>query len=1325
MKQLTCGACGATQSLADGDLPAGAKEVACQACGVAIAVRPIGFGPALAAFDAEDGDGDDVLDLPAPRRASPLAGAPTGAGQPLPSLGLELDALQELPTVNEAPASNKTAFGIATGPAPRDMGDLPAPKTAKTGLSALAGLGDLPAPKGPAAASGPFGDLPAPKGPVGSGGPFGDLPAPKGPVGSGGPFGDLPAPKGPVGGAFGDLPAPKGPVGGAFGNLPTPKGPVGGGGIADLPAPKGPAGAFADLPAPKAPAAAPPLNLGHAALDMLDLPSPAAPAANSLTPKLEQGLTAKPSDLFADLPLPSPAAPPKVASGASLDLLGDLPKPISTHAPSSGGGKALDLDDLDLEQPSTPAATAGGKAEPLAPPPIAKPAAGAAVPNLDLGDFGGLDLPSSSASSSSQPSQRAAAAQSVSDAMASNAAAAASGASGASVTEGRNKTEVDFGTSTDDLDLSLGSDKQAAPAFGMPSSSTKSSAPAANPDGPATKIDISSKKSKGELTKRAKLIAVGVGVAVLLVISGGIYGYLKWSAAKELETKIANLLVDARTELSRGNTGHWDKAVTIANEVLALQPNNSDALGIAAQGLLAGYLDEGVDGARRLGQVKNLIAKMGTAKGNDVEMAQALKLLALDTGQGERALQRLETVVAADPGNKQVALYQGWAYLSARKWKAAQVAFERSLAAAPERQIPELIGRAEAKAMLGDREGARADYAKVLEKDKDHIGAQVGLAAAMPPSDYARRESDLVALLARPDIEKADARAVLKAWGLAADEALRAGRLEVAADRYRKALAISGDDFAATLGLAKLALRQDRVDEAERQVLRALDRDKADIAARMLHVEVLIAKGNPNEARGVMDNLIADANATTNASIKSRVLVLRGEMLEAEGGKPDDVIALYQEAVATAETGDYGPPVAAANGLGRLAAKADAEKQPELAKQYRAKAEEFLTAISSLANNDPATALTLGVAYTTTGAPARGEEWLRKALASRPGDIETNFQLAVALSRQGKRQEAINVFAKTFAMDGSRLDVGLQYALELEAAARDGEAGDLYAKLVSSRDVTLDIRARAGRFWARQGDIDKAKEQGDQILEVAPEYPAGLFLKAEGLLKAGKLDEARRFFTRASDEDGEAQYFDGLGRACEALGADGDLRYKDEAIRAYGKASEIDPKMFNSLSGLGRLHLERVAFEKALVAYTAAETLLPSDPGVLFGKGAALQGLRRYQDALAALTKAVAITPTADAYYKIAQVNRDLERTAASASALSSATRMGIEQETKTGKKVEWLSEAMWMSGFLENQLGNDASACRAWKLFIARNPTEKARVTEATRTMMGFRGCL
>ena len=76
----------------------------------------------------------------------------------------------------------------------------------------------------------------------------------------------------------------------------------------------------------------------------------------------------------------------------------------------------------------------------------------------------------------------------------------------------------------------------------MPSSSTKSSAPAANPDGPATKIDISSKKSKGELTKRAKLIAVGVGVAVLLVISGGIYGYLKWSAAKELETKIANLL---------------------------------------------------------------------------------------------------------------------------------------------------------------------------------------------------------------------------------------------------------------------------------------------------------------------------------------------------------------------------------------------------------------------------------------------------------------------------------------------------------------------------------------------------------------------------------------------------------------------------------------------------------------------------------------------------------------------------------------------------------------------------------------------------------------
>jgi len=234
-----------------------------------------------------------------------------------------------------------------------------------------------------------------------------------------------------------------------------------------------------------------------------------------------------------------------------------------------------------------------------------------------------------------------------------------------------------------------------------------------------------------------------------------------------------------------------------------------------------------------------------------------------------------------------------------------------------------------------------------------------------------------------------------------------------------------------------------------------------------------------------------------------------------------------------------------------------------------------------------------------------------------------------------------------------------------------------------------------------------------------------LFLRAEGLLKAGKAEEARRFFTRASDEDGEAQYFDGLGRACEVLGADGDLRYKDEAIRAYTKASDIDPTMFNSFSGLGRLHLERAAFEKALAAYVAADGLRAGDATVLYGKGAALQGLRRFPEALEALTKSLGAQQSADTYYKIAQDNRDLDRTAAAAAAFGSATRLAIEQETKTGKKVEWLSEAMWMSGFLENQLGNDASACRSWKLFIARNPTEKARVTEATRAMMGFRGCL
>src|SRR6185437_5104311 len=136
-------------------------------------------------------------------------------------------------------------------------------------------------------------------------------------------------------------------------------------------------------------------------------------------------------------------------------------------------------------------------------------------------------------------------------------------------------------------------------------------------------------------------------------------------------------------------------------------------------------------------------------------------------------------------------------------------------------------------------------------------------------------------------------------------------------------------------------------------------------------------------------------------------------------------------------------------------------------------------------------------------------------------------------------------------------------ARDYENAGADDKAGAMYDKLVASPEVTADVRARAGRFWARTGDIAKARAQGEALVKADNENPAGLYLSAEGLLVDGKLELAQKMFKKATDFDAQAQYLDGLGRADELLwNQNEDTRYQEDAMRAYEKASAADPKMF-------------------------------------------------------------------------------------------------------------------------------------------------------------------
>ncbi|HZJ70147.1 MAG TPA: tetratricopeptide repeat protein, partial [Planctomycetota bacterium] len=588
--------------------------------------------------------------------------------------------------------------------------------------------------------------------------------------------------------------------------------------------------------------------------------------------------------------------------------------------------------------------------------------------------------------------------------------------------------------------------------------------------------------------------------------------------------------------------------------------------------------------------------------------------------QPDGALTQLQPLAARAPNDGGLALYLGWALAERGDDAEAIKAYDRA-AAAPAVKLAALFGRGTAKLELADLEGARADFSAALELDKDHIGAQVGLAAAQPPSAAQRQEEDLIAILARKDIAQADPRAVAQAWTLAGTAAMRAGRSDVARERFRKALAVLPQDVAATTRLAETELRDGKLTTAAELMATTLTQAKDYVPAQLVQSEIEIKQ---NKLPLAAERLAALANHVTPLAPldRARLHLVTGKLLEMQG-KDDEAVDAYSQGAKDAGDLDLAPMMAAVGKLSVMTAAAVQAKDGKRADELRARADELLGELAAHAEREPHLAMTLGVAYLQQGNAAKAEPWLRRVVEARPSDAEARFQLGRARLSNGHPEDALESLKAALGLDPARADIGLELARTYEALGRDADASGLYTKLIAAKEPSLELRARAGRFFARTGALDKAGEQGAKIIEIDPHDAAGLYLKGEGLLAGGKAVEARQLFQRALEVDRDPQYLDALGRAAETLAQGGDRELQDLALRSYQSAAEGAPTMFNPLAGQGRLYVARHEAAKAVRPLLDAGRIDPKNADVLFLLGAAYQELQQPGEALRALEASV------------------------------------------------------------------------------------------------------
>ncbi|MEZ4398873.1 MAG: tetratricopeptide repeat protein [Kofleriaceae bacterium] len=1335
MKEVACAVCGAMYRFPAAEIPPAGKTVTCAKCKARIVVHGEAAGAA--------GDVIDLADLPAPRRAA----APTGRGDAGALPPIKGRAPAPAPIV-DLPAPRARAAPREPEPFTLDGVDLVAPVGPSARPAAPFDQGppaivDLPAPRAPTA-SDLFDDLPAPRGPT-----LGDLPAPKRPAG----MPDLPAPKRPAG--MPDLPAPKrpaGPAGAAAAKPavaapppvappPTARPAAPGAGLVDLPAPKGffddlpgpahtggtsAAGpARADLPAPKGffddlPGPAHTGGTSAAGPARADLPAPKGFFDDLPQPATGGGALPAPKGFFDDLPqpatgggargdLPAPKGffddlPQPVGATATLELPSplpnDLPPPAGRPGPSdslalfddlppAGGDRAarfpqasgIDLDAIELPSGASgmlelESTTASARSAFDAGP--ARSHAASDPPPLELGDGDlGLELPSMPA-----PAGR-------------SGGGVVSFKSGGSLDEPRGAAAPGPAA---DLDLAVPSrrDPSTVDAKAKAKARPEASAPAA------------------KLSPRATRIALAAALGLAAVGAGGFYMYRRWDAQKARAAEIDTGLASARKALAGNEPGHWRRAGRAAAAVLALNPRHAEALGIAAESALAGYLDEGTDGPGRIAAGRRALdtAARAGVQHPAVERATGLRSLIDDDAAG--AVKTLAPLAAR--GDRDAQLYLGWAQARLQAWPDAVAAFTAATATRPALAT---LGLAEAQAASGDTPAAHASYLKVIELEPERVSALIGEVMTAPATDFSKREASLLAILQRKDIDQADPRAVVLAWTRAGDEARRGGRLDAARDRYRNALALAPADRQVLVALAATELADGKLDAAGAASDQALAMAPDDVEANLVAAELELRRGLVAEAATRLTALRERQPPIASPPQLARLDMIDGMRLEEEQ-HPEEALAAYDRAAANAGAGDVGPVIAGAMVLGALATKADADKQPARAAELRAQADARLTRLGAEAETSPTLAITLGVAYLAAGDAAAAERWLRSAIDQRPADVEARFQLAEALRRQGKQDEALAILTQAFEREPTRIDLGVELARSLEAAGRDADAAALYKKLLASPGVTVETQARAGRFFARTGDLAAAGELGTALLAVTPDDPTGLFLKGEGLLLAGKLAEARRAMQDAANRAADPQFLDGLGRAAEAYAKDtNDTAIRDEALRAYDQATTLAPTMLNPWIGVGRIRLARGEYDKALTAYQAALRLAPRDPDIPYGIGLAYAELDEDRLAIQWLARAVAIQPRADALYRLGSLYFDADQAGSAASALERATAMATKDERDTGATVPWLTDALWMLGTVQQVRRDDRAAVRAWSAYLDRKPTNQAQADEVRRFLL------
>ncbi|HVS34793.1 MAG TPA: tetratricopeptide repeat protein [Gemmataceae bacterium] len=223
--------------------------------------------------------------------------------------------------------------------------------------------------------------------------------------------------------------------------------------------------------------------------------------------------------------------------------------------------------------------------------------------------------------------------------------------------------------------------------------------------------------------------------------------------------------------------------------------------------------------------------------------------------------------------------------------------------------------------------------------------------------------------------------------------------------------------------------------------------------------------------------------------------------------------------------------------------------------------------------------------------PREAEDALRAILAKHPDDAAAQLGLGGALVAQSRWKEALPILKRAVELDPNSVEAQSVLGVALFQLDRPAEAADVLRKALQLKPDDADTESKAELFL-------------------------GL-----SLLKLEKCEEAADAFRAAlkAEPDNSNSYV-GLGRALTGLDK------PEDALAAFRKALALAPDDEQANYYLGLALVQDHAAE-ALEYLTKAAAKSPDDPDVQFFLGSAYYKRERYEEAIDAFRKTLALQP--------------------------------------------------------------------------------------------------